>query len=329
MTTLSTPIYCDPTRRHDFAFLFDVTNGNPNGDPDAGNLPRIDPETMRGLVTDVCIKRKIRDWVDMTAEQKAGFAIYVQNKGIALNDFNKRAHEAVFGAASENEPGGTVLEEKEGKRPKATKVGDQGKESRDRRVDESLASRQHARRDWMCKQFYDIRTFGAVLSTGDYPAGQVRGPIQLTFAQSVDRIVPQDISITRVAVTEMNPQKKTTSTMGRKAFVPYGLYLGYGFVVPHFAQQTGFSSEDLEVFWTALQSVWDIDRSANRGMLALRGLIIFSHRNALGNAPAHRLFDRIHVKLAEDVQIPRHINDYAITVNEMDLPEEVTLTRLV
>ncbi len=320
MTTVATPIHCDPTKRHDFAFLFDVTNGNPNGDPDAGNSPRVDPETMRGIVTDVCLKRKVRDWVDMSNDNRERFAIYIQNKGIALNDFNKRAHQAVFGADQENSS-----EPKDTKRSKTAKGDEQG---RDIRISESGAARQNARRAWMCDQFYDIRTFGAVLSTGDYPAGQVRGPIQLTFAQSIDPIFPQDISITRVAVTEIDPSKKTTSTMGRKAFVPYGLYLGYGFVVPHFARQTGFSAEDLDIFWTALQSVWDVDRSANRGMLALRGLYIFSHDNALGNAPAHRLFDRITPKLKEGVSVPRHVTNYAIAVNDTELPDGVTLTQL-
>ncbi len=215
MTTTATSIFCDPTKRHDFAFLFDVTNGNPNGDPDAGNLPRIDPETMHGLVTDVCIKRKIRDWVDMTHNNEERFEIYVQNKGIALNDFNKRAHQAVFGASSaENGQEHTATETK---RAKGAKGDEQGK---DVKVAESSASRQNARREWMCDHFYDIRTFGAVLSTGDYPAGQVRGPIQLTFAQSISPIIPLDISITRVAVTEIDEKKKTTSTMGRKSFVP-------------------------------------------------------------------------------------------------------------
>lgn len=322
MTTVATPIYCDPTKRHDFAFLFDVTNGNPNGDPDAGNLPRIDPETMRGLVTDVCIKRKIRDWVDMTRGTQERFEIYVQNKGIALNDFNRRAHQAVFGTIAEDGQSETALEVKD------TKRGKGGEQRKDTRRDESVSDRQQSRRAWMCDHFYDIRTFGAVLSTGDYPAGQVRGPIQLTFAQSIDPIIPLDISITRVAVTEIQSDKKTTSTMGRKAFVPYGLYLGYGFVVPHFAQQTGFSTEDLELFWTALQSVWDIDRSANRGMLALRGLYIFSHSNALGNAPAHRLFERLNVKLKEGIQVSRQIADYDMIVNDADLPDGITLTSL-
>ena len=218
------------------------------------------------------------------------------------------------------------LETHEAKRPKVAKVGEQGK---DGRVDESNAARQNPRRAWMCNQFYDVRTFGAVLSTGDYPAGQVRGPIQLTFAQSVNPIIPLDISITRVAVTEIDPTKKTTSTMGRKAFVPYGLYLGYGFFVPHFARQTGFSAEDLGLFWTALQSIWDVDRSASRGMLALQGLYIFSHSNPLGNAPAHHLFERIQVQLINGVQVPRHITDYAISVNDTELPDDVTLTQLV
>jgi len=318
MTTTATSIFCDPAKRHDFTFLFDVTNGNPNGDPDAGNLPRIDPETMHGLVTDVCIKRKIRDWVDMTRSNEERFEIYVQNKGIALNDFNKRAHQAVFESkASGNGRGEQAATE--AKRAKGAKEDEQR---------ESSAFRQNARREWMCDHFYDIRTFGAVLSTGDYPAGQVRGPIQLTFAQSINPIIPLDISITRVAVTKIDEEKKTTSTMGRKSFVPYGLYRGYGFFVPHFARQTGFSSEDLELFWTALRSVWDVDRSASRGMLALRGLYIFSHDNALGNAPAHSLFDRIHVNLNEGVQAPRSIGDYTVMVDEADLPEGVTLSRL-
>ncbi len=324
MTTVTTPLYCDTTRRHDFAFLFDVTNGNPNGDPDAGNAPRVDPETMRGIVTDVCLKRKVRDWVDMGYSGQERFEIYVQNRGIALNEFNKRAHKAVFETAEENGQQETAVETKDVKQAKTAKGGEQ---KRDIRTDESATTRQNARRKWMCDHFYDIRTFGAVLSTGDYPAGQVRGPIQLTFAQSIDPVFPQDISITRVAVTNIDQEKKTTSTMGRKAFVPYGLYLGHGFVVPHFAQQTGFSAEDLDIFWTALQSVWDIDRSANRGMLALHGLYIFSHDNALGNAPAHRLFERIAPKLKEGVSVPRHITDYTITVNDTDLPDGVTLTQ--
>jgi CRISPR-associated protein Csd2 len=318
MTTTAPSIFCDPTKRHDFVFLFDVTNGNPNGDPDVGNLPRIDPETMHGLVTDVCIKRKIRDWVDMTRSGEERFEIYVQNKGIALNELNKRAHQAVFETkTAEN-----------GRSEQAVTEARRAKGAKDDEPKESAAPRQNARRKWMCDHFYDIRAFGAVLSTGDYPAGQVRGPIQLTFAQSISPITPLDISITRVAVTEIDEKKKTTTTMGRKSFVPYGLYLGHGFFVPHFAQQTGFSAEDLDLFWTALRSIWDVDRSASRGMLALRGLYVFSHENALGNAPAHSLFDRIHVNLNAGVQAPRHIGDYTVTIDEADLPEGVTLNCL-
>lgn len=325
MTTVTTPVYCDTAKRHDFAFLFDVTNGNPNGDPDAGNSPRVDPETMHGIVTDVCLKRKVRDWVDMNYGNKEHFEIYVQNRGIALNEFNKRAHQAVFGTPEESEQQETLSEVRDNKRSKNAK----GVEGRDPKVVESATDRQNARRAWMCDHFYDIRTFGAVLSTGDYPAGQVRGPVQLTFARSINPIFPQDISITRVAVTNIEENKKTTSTMGRKAFVPYGLYLGYGFVVPHFARQTGFSSEDLEVLWTALKSVWDIDRSANRGMLALRGLYIFSHDNPLGNASAHSLFERITPKLVEGVTVPRSFNDYVVRVNDSDLPQGITLTQMM
>lgn len=273
---------------------------------------------MHGLVTDVCIKRKIRDWVDITRNSEEGFEIYIQNKGIALNDFTKQAHQAVFGTKT-IENGRSEQGILEAKRAKGTK---------DDEPKESATSRQNARREWMCKHFYDIRTFGAVLSTGDYPAGQVRGPIQLTFAQSISPITPLDISITRVAVAEIDEKKKTTTTMGRKSFVPYGLYRGHGFFVPHFAQQTGFSAEDLQLFWTALRSIWDVDRSASRGMLALRGLYIFSHDNPLGNAPAHSLFDRIHVTLNQGVQAPRHIGDYTLTVDEAGLPEGVTLNRL-
>jgi CRISPR-associated protein Csd2 len=327
MTTTATSPVCDPTRRHDFTFLFDVTNGNPNGDPDAGNLPRIDPETMHGIVTDVCIKRKIRDWVDMTRSGEERFEIYVQNKGIALNDLNKRAHQAVFSAVEGN--GSNELDVSEAKRAKGSKGGDQDKEVKDTKAFESTTPRQNARRKWMCEHFYDIRTFGAVLSTGDYPAGQVRGPIQLTFSQSIDRIIPMDISITRVAVTTIEDGKKTTSTMGRKAYVPYGLYQGYGFFVPHFAKQTAFSSEDLELFWAALQSIWDTDRSASRGMMALQGLYVFSHDSALGNAPAHSLFKRINSKLKEGVLTPRHFGNYVVSVDESDLPDGITLTRFI
>ena len=286
-------IHLDPEKRHDFAYLFDVCNGNPNGDPDAGNLPRTDPETMHGLVTDVAIKRKIRDWVDMAHGTEERYKIYVQNKGIALNDLHARAYTAL--------------------NMKSTG-------SKQKREEVEMA------RSWMCENFYDIRTFGSVMNTS-INCGQVRGPLQLTFATSVDPITPLDLAITRVAITQSGTDN--TTTIGRKAIVPYALYVGYGFYIPHFAKQAGFSATDLELFWIALQSMWDLDRSAARGMLALRGLYIYSHAHPLGNAPAHRLFERITVKLNTTKNVPRSINDYAIVVNDVDLPDGITLTRLV
>jgi CRISPR-associated protein Csd2 len=264
----------------------------------------------------------VRDWVDMTRGEEEHFRIYIQNKGIALNDFHKLAHQAVFGA---NGSETTAETRREGKSEKGKRGNESGKES----AAESQTSRQQARRAWLCEQFYDVRTFGAVMSTGDYPSGQVRGPIQLTFAQSIDPIIPLDLSITRVAVAKIEEDKKTTSTMGRKTLVPYGLYLGYGFIIPHFAKQTGFSVDDLELFWAAFRSTWDTDRSASRGMMALQGLYIFSHANALGNAPAHRLFERVHVERTANVEAPRHMSDYTVHIDETDLPDGVALTRLV
>jgi CRISPR-associated protein Csd2 len=301
---VSTPIYNDPTKRHDFVYLFDVADGNPNGDPDAGNLPRVDPETMQGLVTDVCVKRKIRDWVDVTRGTEARYKIYVQNKGIALNDLHKRAYDH-FGI----KPLGS-------KQPRADieKV-----------------------RPWMCENFYDVRTFGAVMTT-DVNAGQVRGPIQLTFARSVDPIVPLDLSITRVAITdakdaavvenERGQRTGKTTEMGRKALVPYALYMGYGFFTPHFAVDTGFSAEDLALFWQALWGAWEIDRSASRGRMALQGLCVFSHDHPLGNAPAHKLFERVRVRRVDGVQAPRRMADYVVSVDDAALPAGVTLTCL-
>lgn len=289
---MTVPIYYDPEKRHDFVLLFDVTDGNPNGDPDAGNLPRVDPETMHGLVTDVSIKRKIRDWVDVTYGNKERYKIYVQNKGIALNTLHERAYTALNLNST-------------GSKQKAEDV-------------EQV-------RGWMCENFFDIRTFGAVMNT-TINCGQVRGPVQLTFARSIDPIVPLDLAITRVAITKVGEDK--TTEIGRKAVVPYALYKGYGFVTPHFARQTGFSSEDLETFWSALQRAWELDRSASRGMVAFRGLYIFSHDNSLGNAPAHRLLERIKVEAAENVKAPRHMKDYSVIVDDAAKPDGVTLTRI-
>lgn len=316
---LNTPQpYLDPTKRHDFVYLFDVTDGNPNGDPDAGNLPRVDPETMQGLVTDVAIKRKVRDWVSLTCGTQSRYKIYVENSGVALNTKHQRAYDALDIKST-----GT----------------------KQKRTDVDTA------RTWMREQFYDVRAFGAVMTTG-VNCGQVRGPLQLTFARSIDQIVPLDLSITRVAITDPKDAEVVekddgtgkggkTTEMGRKALVPYGLYRGHGFFTPHFAKgdATGddlrlgnrgaFTQEDLTLFWDALQNMWDVDHSSSRGMLALRGLYIFSHDSDRGNAPAHRLFERIHVHRRLEVEAPRHFGDYVVTVDDRELPPGIILNRLV
>lgn len=301
---MDNPMYHDPGKRHDFVYLFDVTDGNPNGDPDAGNLPRVDPETMQGLVTDVSIKRKIRDWVDAARGSEERFKIYVQNSGVALNTKHRRAYTAL----------------------NLTSTG-----SKQKREDVDQV------RAWMCQNFYDIRTFGALMTT-DINCGHVRGPVQLTFARSVDPILPLELAITRVAITkekdvevvanDRGEMSGKTTEMGRKALVPYALYVGYGFVTPHFARQTAFSSEDLALLWAALQSAWNLDRSASRGALAFRGAYIFSHEHPLGNAQAHRLFERITVHRINGVEVPRRFSDYSVTVNDTALPQGVTLTIL-
>jgi CRISPR-associated protein Csd2 len=301
----------DPTLRHDFLLIFDVEDGNPNGDPDAGNLPRVDPENMQGIVTDVCIKRKVRDYIDQRMGTEERFKIYVQNKGVALNDLHKRAYE------------------NEGLSSTGTKQ---------KREDVSIA------RSWMCSNFYDIRMFGAVMTT-EVNCGQVRGPVQLTFARSVHQVVPLDVSITRVAITkpedaavvtgesEGEKGKGKVTEMGRKSIVPYGLYMGKGFFSPAFAKDTGVTSEDLKLFWEAIVNMWDLDRSASRGFMSLRGLYIFTHDNPLGNAPAHILFDKVTAVLREEVRIAgrvaRSFDDYEILVDAEDLPDGVTLTRLI
>ncbi|MBT9547581.1 MAG: type I-C CRISPR-associated protein Cas7/Csd2 [Candidatus Sericytochromatia bacterium] len=293
--------HIDSERRHDFVLIFEVTDGNPNGDPDAGNLPRVDPETMQGLVTDVCLKRKVRNYVDAIKGTEDRYKIYVQNKE-ALNSVHQRAYSALS----------------------MTSAG-----TKQKREDVEKA------REWMCKNFYDIRTFGAVMTTG-VNCGQVRGPLQMTFARSLDPIIPLDISITRIAVTkpedfDFSAEDKKggkTTEMGRKAIVPYGLYVGMGFYNPHFAKSTGFDADDLNLFWQALQQMWDLDRSASRGFMACRGLYVFSHETALGNAPAHQLKSLIKVKRKDGVSSPRQFEDYDVSI-ENNVPEKVTLTKLV
>lgn len=306
MTTTTQTTHLDVNRRHDFVLLFDVVDGNPNGDPDAGNLPRLDPETMQGLVTDVAVKRKVRDYADLVRGDEERFKIYVQHRGAALNSLHERAYREL-GLKSTG-----------------------AKQARDD-VDKA--------REWMCANFFDIRIFGALMTTG-VNCGQVRGPVQLTFARSIDPIVQLDLSITRVAVTREEDARVIVSDdggeasgketeMGRKAIVPYGLYRAHGFFNPHFAAQTGVDEEDLALFWQALQMMWDVDRSSSRGMMACRGLYVFSHESKLGNAPAAGLFDRVTVRRKEGVDAPRGYADYDVQVDGDSLPSGVGLTRLV
>lgn len=293
---MSTAITTDIARRHDFVLLFEVTDGNPNGDPDAGNLPRVDPETMQGLVTDVAIKRKVRDYVDLAHGEEQRFKIYVQHD-VYLTDTRSR----VF---------------------------------KERGAGQKSVGNNEARA-WMCDEFFDVRMFGAVMSMKEANAGQVRGPIQLTFARSIGPILPLDIAIVGPAQNAAQSKKAEGDeldrfgTIGRKSLVPYGLYRAYGFFNPHFARQTGVTSADLGLFWQALQMMWDTDRSASRGMMACRGLYVFSHESSLGNAPAHKLLERIAVERRPDVAAPRSFKDYTVHVDEESMPSGVSLTRLV
>lgn len=291
-----TEAHLNHEHRQDFILIFDVTNGNPNGDPDAGNLPRIDPETGLGIVTDVALKRKIRNWVDAYKGGEARYKIYVQ-QGAILNQRHREWYEQ----------NGTDPKKATGK---------------------DIA----AARSYMTDNFYDIRTFGAVMST-EINAGQVRGPVQLTFARSVDPILGLDASITRVALTNPSPKQDAdddtarSGTMGRKAYIPYGLYVAHGFYVPAFAQSTGFDSADLELLWQALVNMWDLDRSASRGLTACRALYVFSHSSALGNAPAHKLFDLVRPVRKEGTDVARSFEDYTVEIDESRIPAGVTLKK--
>lgn len=279
--------------RYEFVLFFDVENGNPNGDPDAGNLPRLDPETSRGLVTDVCLKRKVRNFVELAKSNAAAYEIYVREKAV-LTAQQQRAHEAL----------GEV----------------------DKKADKTAQARA-----WMCHNFFDVRTFGAVMSLKEFNCGQVRGPVQLAFARSVDPVVPLDVSITRMAVAterEATEQGGDNRTMGRKSIVPYGLYRAEGFVSAHLAAQTGFCADDLELLWQALESMFEHDHSAARGKMASRALIVFEHDSALGNAPAHKLFALVKAARVTDPAVPaRAFEDYAITVDEAGAPAGVKVTR--
>lgn len=315
--------------RYDFVLLFDVQDGNPNGDPDAGNLPRLDAETGCGLVTDVCLKRKLRNYVELVhADDQAGqfaselapatkrFEVYIKEKAV-LNNQHKRAYIGI--GAGDLLDGSTPVEPSDDGKAKKPK----GKEKRigGDKVDEA--------RRWMCANFYDVRTFGAVMSTG-INCGQVRGPVQMTFARSVDPIIAQEHSITRMAVAteaEAEKQQGDNRTMGRKFTVPYGLYVAHGFISAHLARQTGFGEDDLELLFKGLEQMFEHDRAAARGLMSTRGLYVFEHESALGNASAHSLFDRIKPALKPDVAIPRSFADYTVQVDEAGLPAGVKLVQ--
>lgn len=290
--------------RYEFVVLFDVENGNPNGDPDAGNMPRIDPETGYGIVTDVCLKRKIRNYVETVKEDETGYRIYVKD-GVPLNRSDAEAC-AYVGVGADD------------KSLKAAK-------KKDENLDKKL-------RDFMCSNFFDIRTFGAVMTTfmkGALNCGQVRGPVQLGFARSVDPILPQEVTITRVAITTEADAEKKDTEMGRKYIVPYGLYRVEGYISANLARKTtGFSEEDLELLWQAILNMFEYDHSAARGKMAVRELIIFKHDSELGNAPAYKLFDLVKAEKKEDVVSPRAYRDYVGSVDENSVPAGVTCVRM-
>lgn len=294
---MNTPI----KNRYEFIFLFDVKNGNPNGDPDNANAPRMDFETQLGWVSDVCLKRKIRNFiniikVDAEGKPEAGFDVYIKERSI-LNQTHQKAYDAL----------GLKIEDK-------TKAEDKNK----------MADKA---RNWMCQTYFDIRMFGAVMTTG-VNCGQVRGPVQIAFSTSIDPIAPQEQSLTRMAVTtteESEKQDGSNRTMGRKDIIPYGLYRCHGFISAHFAAQTGFSDDDVELLFQSLEQMLDHDHSAARGEMNPRALIVFKHESQLGNAPSHKLFERVSVKKKEGVEVPRSFTDYEVTIDRSDLPSGVEI----
>lgn len=268
--------------RYEFVLLFDVKDGNPNGDPDAGNLPRVDAETGHGLVTDVCLKRKLRNYISLTKQDQNGYDIYVKEKAV-LNNQNKKAYDAL------------------GLKPESKKLPKELEKAK-------------AITDWMCKNFFDIRTFGAVMST-EVNCGQVRGPVQMTFARSFEPVVTMEHAITRMAVTtekEAETQAGDNRTMGRKFTIPYGLYVMHGFINPFLANQTNFTDEDLELFFKGMIQMFDLDRSASRGLMSSRKLIVFKHDDPLGNAPAAKLFESVRIEKRPGVETARDFADYEI-----------------
>ncbi|WP_416235483.1 type I-C CRISPR-associated protein Cas7/Csd2 [Paenibacillus campi] len=291
-TNLTTENRLPSINRYEFTILFDVTNGNPNGDPDMGNMPRLDPETGHGIVTDVCLKRKVRNYVEIMREQDSGYRIYV-TEGAVLNEQHRKAYRS--------------LREEDVDKVKDLKPKD--------RAEAALLTH------WMCDNFYDVRTFGAVMTT-KVNCGQVRGPVQFTFARSIDPIFSQETTITRMAVTQEGADKERE--MGRKHIVPYALYRMDGYVSGHLAEKTHFGKEDLELLWEALENMFEHDRSASRGQMVLRKLVIFEHASKLGNAPAHKLFERIEVRKITDAPA-RTYADYEIEIVTDGLPEGVTV----
>lgn len=289
--------------RYEFVVLFDVENGNPNGDPDAGNMPRIDPESGYGLVTDVCLKRKIRNYVEIAKEDEEGYQIYIK-ENVPLNRSDNKAL-AYLG-----------IDEKD---VKDLKKNDPG-------ADQKI-------RDFMCKNFFDIRTFGAVMTTfvrGFLNCGQVRGPVQLGFARSVDPIISQEVAITRVAITTEKDAGNKNTEMGRKSIVPYGLYRVEGYISANLARKvTGFSEDDLELLWEAIINMFEHDHSAARGKMSVRELIVFKHSKEMGDCPAYKLFEAVEVKRKEDVIYPRKYQDYEVTIHEEQIPESVEMIRKV
>ena len=296
--------------RYEFVVLFDVENGNPNGDPDSGNMPRIDPESGLGLVTDVCLKRKIRNYVETVKEDAKGYKIYIK-EDVPLNRSDREACDSL---------GITETEDK-----KVTEALKKLKKS-DKDVDIKL-------RDYMCDNFYDIRTFGAVMTTfvkASLNCGQVRGPVQLGFARSIDPIVSQEVTITRVAITTEKDAENKSTEMGRKNIVPYGLYRVEGYISANLARKvTGFSEEDLDLLWEAIINMFENDHSAARGKMAVRELIVFKHSKELGDCPAYKLFDAVEVRKKEEIEYPRKYQDYTVQIHEEMIPDSVEMKRMI
>lgn len=296
--------------RYEFVVLFDVENGNPNGDPDAGNMPRIDPESGLGIVTDVCLKRKIRNYIETVKEDEDGYKIYIK-ENVPLNRSDREACKSLG------------INDDEDK--KVTEALKKLKKS-DKDADIKL-------RDYMCRNFYDIRTFGAVMTTfvkASLNCGQVRGPVQLGFARSIDPVISQEVTITRVAITTEKDAENKSNEMGRKSIVPYGLYRVEGYISANLARKvTGFSEEDLELLWNAIINMFENDHSAARGKMAVRELIVFKHSKELGDCPAYKLFDAVKVQKNDDIQYPRKYQDYTVTINDDKIPDTVEVKRMI